>query len=385
MDSVMADSQNSKGKLPPPRLSHIPALDGVRGLAIAMVLATHSVSVFGDPYGAGAIGRAFYLAHTGVDLFFVLSGFLITCVLLDTREFRGYFVSFFCRRGLRIWPLYFCVVGLILLVLAPVIRSQVRDFGAWRSGWPWNLGLATNLYLARHGNWTCAITDVTWSVSIEEQFYIVWPFVVVLLGRRYLSGLATAMIVLAMCSRAWIATHNADPWFVSYLLPWTRMDSLAVGALLASAIGPPSEAQQSVSRTGRMTVGIVLSVLLIVGASLLQANWYVIFGFLGFSLGYGVLLATALYTGPGPVRVFVNWRSLRFLGRVSYCIYLVHLIVGYGLKFVLEPWISNQWAFYLIGSAGMVGGSIGLGVLSWYLFESRLLRLTRYVPRPGSS
>ncbi len=101
-----------------PRLTQVPSLDGLRGLAIALVLATHTTSVFGNPFG-GLPGHVLHFRHTGVDRFFVLSGFLITCILLDTRGCRGYLLSFYARRRLRIGPLYCLVFAGVIGVLAP--------------------------------------------------------------------------------------------------------------------------------------------------------------------------------------------------------------------------------------------------------------------------
>src|SRR5690606_18699427 len=129
----------------------------------------------------------------------------ITCILMETRGRAGFLLSFFARRGLRIYPLYFVVLFVICAVLAPlVLRTRVDNYEVWRDGWLWNWLFLTNFYIASQGHWVSNITDVTWSVCIEEQFYFVWPFVVMWLSRRPLLWFTGAMVVGAVVVRWWV-------------------------------------------------------------------------------------------------------------------------------------------------------------------------------------
>jgi peptidoglycan/LPS O-acetylase OafA/YrhL len=197
----------------PPSPSHsrrILQLDGLRAIAVLAVFAQHALKA---------------PLWMGVDLFFVLSGFLITGILLD-RKARGqsYFGYFYARRARRILPPY---------LLLMVVSSLLFGFG-WAKHWEWYAFFATNIgdALGQSGHDSL---NVLWSLAVEEQFYIVWPFVILLLPERALAWVAAALIVAVPVLRA-VATPWFDSfWPIYYLTPF-RMDLLAAGALLAVAV-----------------------------------------------------------------------------------------------------------------------------------------------------
>jgi len=173
---------------------HDPPLDGIRGLAALLVACYH----FGRPEVAGpgsqAIGFFTQFGWAGVDLFFVLSGFLIGGILLDTRDRPRFLRTFFKRRALRIFPLYFVFLAAYVLVIVPQLPGPPTDIVS-RQGWLWTY--LANFDIARHG-WYSGVgssANALWSLAIEEQFYLVAPFAVLLLARRGVTTLAIACAI----------------------------------------------------------------------------------------------------------------------------------------------------------------------------------------------
>src|SRR5688572_4277989 len=171
----------------------------------------------------------------GVDLFFVLSGFLITGILLDTRGSDRYFTTFYARRTLRIFPLYYLVLflGLVVLPNFPEAHQALTGVGDNPPPqWPYWLYL-TNFSIADRG-WAHGWLDVAWSLAIEEHFYLVWPLVIWLCPPRVMAALCAVIILAEPAARIFARATNVDPLPI-YVLTWFRVDGLAIGALLALA------------------------------------------------------------------------------------------------------------------------------------------------------
>ncbi|MCI0889550.1 MAG: acyltransferase [Chloroflexi bacterium] len=375
----------------------VPALDGLRGIAIALVMVYHFDFIYDFTYGreSGWVidGVVTWLAGAGwagVDLFFVLSGFLITGILLDSKgPVRRYFGSFYARRSLRIFPAYYAFLLLLLLLLPlfdePGARDSVRDHFGWYALYLTNIydaiepGLRADFFFAGH----------IWSLAVEEQFYLLWPAFVFAFSRRTLMRLCAAGIVIAFGLRLWFMIADL-PAGLGYTLMPARMDALAAGALVALALR--SKTDLALLRRWAPAVAIVCGGAVVAyalvdrGLSPLD-DWVRTGGFTLLALSFASLLALTLQLRQSSVVAGVlSQPALRWLGRVSYATYLVHLPIAVILarKVDFGDAIPAMAGSTLVGEAvyGAAAAAITLSVawLSWQVWESQFLKLKRRFP-----
>lgn len=373
----------------------IPALDGVRGLAILLVILFHHTLMQPETTLDRVYVNVARLGWSGVDLFFVLSGFLITGLLLDSKGAPHYFRNFYARRTLRIFPLYYAFLCFTLYV-APwlwpgtPLDQMARDAMADTSeAWYWLY--ASNLLFARDANFGHPNLAVTWSLAIEEQFYIVWPAIVALFGRRPLAWTCGALIVAAAGLRLWLALSGAH-WIVPYVLPVCRMDALAAGALVAiAARSTPAAVVRSGARWVGAAAAALFAAIWLYEDPLDNGDWgeplMQTLGYTSLAAGYAALVALAAASPPeSRVIRFLSLGALRTLGRYSYALYLFHVPVR---RFVRDEYfpvaafptlfespLPGQLLFYVVATAP----AFALAWVSWHLFERRMLALNRFFP-----
>ncbi|WDZ81670.1 acyltransferase (plasmid) [Ensifer adhaerens] len=340
-------------------------LDGLRAAAVSMVLYAHLFAADDS-----------HLGHLGVRLFFVLSGFLITRLLLDARSAAQFepamaLKSFYARRAVRIFPPYFGMLSVLWLV----------NLEGARDGWVWHALYISNFWYALRDAWTPWVLCHTWSLSIEEQFYIAWPLLVVLTPRPLLGRVCVGVIASSLAYRFyWPLT--GEPSLARDLLPPASMDALAAGALLA--------VHRSTFMSWPRWMMVSWLPLSILSSALLWArststgpvlDWLVWIGLEAFPLIPVAMLVGCASTGfGGRVGRLLELKPLTALGCVSYGVYLYHPVV-LALVVKAQAWIPIDIAeqglrrLLVAGSATLI-----VAAVSWFAFEKPLNALKRHFP-----
>ena len=204
--------------------TRLPALDGVRGVAILLVILHNQTG----RYPSLHLQQIFANGWMGVDLFFVLSGFLITGILVDSRQSEDYFKNFYARRCLRIWPLYYSLLFFMFVIVPVLLPSEAHTVFDRSSPW-WAYPLFLQNFLIPNPSGATGPLGVTWSLAIEEQYYLVWPWVVRYCSRSQVRSIALTVICLSPALRFYLSFQHVD----TYSNVFCRLDGLMMGALLA--------------------------------------------------------------------------------------------------------------------------------------------------------
>lgn len=376
-------------------------LDGIRGIAIAMVMLFHFFGIYRLHFHFMAdleslstfesvVLKAAGAGWVGVDLFFVLSGFLITGILYDAKgPGRQYFRTFYARRALRILPVYYGFL-ILLMVLLPVLGESAaqRSLGgglAWYGSFLSNIrdvfdpGLRGDFLFVGH----------IWSLAVEEQFYLVWPVFVFLFSRRTLLWICGMGAVCALALRVSFEMTDVPPGLGFTLTP-ARMDALAVGAFIALSARSAGDFS-SLLRWAPLAAalnGFAVVLLGVVRGGFTPFDpWVRTVGLSGVAILFGAFVVLAIGQSPQSRAhgVLAN-PALRWLGRYSYAAYLFHAPIA-NLLGRRADFIGNTPTLFGTSLPGeavfvVIAGSISLAVawLSWRVWESQFLKLKRYFP-----
>jgi peptidoglycan/LPS O-acetylase OafA/YrhL len=384
--------------------ARVPALDGVRGLAALTILIYHFTPITSDDPLTARLIRPAALGWVGVDLFFVLSGFLITGILLDAKGRPHYFRNFYARRSLRIFPLYYGTLAALFVVfplvvwaagLGPMLQSrlgeyyeeyryvQSRQAALWLyvSNVPGCVDPVRWLYFMGH----------FWSLSVEEHFYLIWPAVVLVLNRRRLLAACVGCIALSLALR--FAVEPTAYRFFCYVFTPMRLDGLAVGGLIALL----ARDDVGIARLTRPALLAGAAALGVLAAGFASDGTLHSTGRFAMSVSYtllavlfGAFLVLVVAAPGGSVigRV-MGGGFLRFFGKYSYAIYVFNrfLVLPCKRLFPAER-LGTLLGSPLLGVvAHIVLGTlvtVAFAFLSWHLFEKHFLKLKVYFESPGS-
>lgn len=352
---------------------HYPALDGLRGVAILLVLLYHNFRFV----------EHFFFGWLGVDLFFVLSGFLITTILIDTVNKPNYFKNFYMRRVLRIFPLYYSVLIIFLIILPSLHIYQERLAYFVKNQW-WFWLYAENWLMSFNfppGN--SNFLNHFWSLAVEEQFYLVWPPIVFLIRKpKALFWVMMALLLVAIGSRYYIWSQQIADLNYTTLYTFTRIDGICVGALVALLRKIDSGFLK------RNLSYIVLSVAALNFAFYFLNQPYgvlpylAIAGYTTFAFLFGVLVNEIVTSDKGLFNSVLTIKPLMYIGKISYGFYVFHWPVYAIISDLLGNKIIEGMGdgFLAQLTIALIATTIAfvISVLSFHFFESKFLRLKKY-------
>jgi peptidoglycan/LPS O-acetylase OafA/YrhL len=339
----------------------LPQMDGLRALSVISVAwghwraAWHPTSII--PYG-----------ELGVDTFFVISGFLITGILLDNRleaQRLSTLKQFYVRRFLRIFPVFYATLAVALLLQADGMSQS----------WAWHAGYLSNFYFYFHG-WLGQISHF-WSLAVEEQFYLFWPLLMVFLPRRFLVPAIAGCIIGAPLFES--AMNHLNPQHSASVLMPSCMDALGVGALLAYGARRQYPMQRLI--LALLVFGITVW-LLCLPYSALQP-----FGRMGEDCVLGWLVYSAAQGFRGPFGWLLEWAPVNYLGKISYGLYIIHnFAVSICISLITmlgDPeWLRAHYHLPWFRIPMFIVVTVGLASLSWHLLEKPINHLKRHFPYP---
>jgi peptidoglycan/LPS O-acetylase OafA/YrhL len=376
--------------------AHLPALDGLRGVAILLVLFFHMTVMV--PVAAPDHWVRSVMGHgwVGVDLFFVLSGFLITGILLDTKGEAHYFRNFYARRALRIFPMYYAVIAFYLLVLPAIAPGLSARLGHVEgSGWYYWFYLSNHAIAhstVEGGDMRFGPLNPTWSLAVEEQFYLVWPLVVLLFSRRALAArVLPGVIVAVIALRVTLVARHVSWGYLATLTP-CRLDSLATGAWVA-CLARSARGREALLRWAAPAVLLAAGGLAVIAVQnplgFRHSELRYSFGFTCVAMlsAAALICAISLPAGHPFVRA-LSRPGLMAFGKYSYALYLLHTPV----QAMIGSYVYGPSRFLRWGASPLPGQLLFYGIClatffvtawtSWHLYEKHFLKLKRLFPMP---
>lgn len=352
--------------------AYYPALDGLRGVASLLVVIYHNF---------GFINKYFFFGWLGLDIFFVLSGFLITDNLLSTLGKPHFLRNFYVRRVLRLFPVYYAGLIIFLIILPSLQNLPVKlDYFVQNQVWLWTY---TQNWLYIFNPPTQSFLNHLWSLAVEEQFYMLWPFVVLALRKpSYLMIFISLILLLTIGFRIWIWIYRVEGLAYYNLYTFTRIDGICIGCMIALL-------QKINFRFLEKNTALIVFVF--AGFNFLfyfinqqyenSFPYLAMIGYTTFAMIFGLLVNDIVNKSTRFFTVIFDVPILKFFGRVSYGCYIIH----WPLYLLTMPWLL-KWAERIIpdnysrflASFIITAASYFLGYLSYRFFEMRFLRLKKH-------
>jgi peptidoglycan/LPS O-acetylase OafA/YrhL len=375
--------------------SRIPELDGLRGIAIILVILLHycyqttmgikqPATLIDHLYAWFRMGAA--LGWTGVDLFFVLSGFLIGGILLDVKDSPSYYKTFYIRRFYRIVPIYYLwLLGYILLLLAvrDLFSTYIPDpfIPSLKGGVLWLFAFVQNVSFDRYMSLGWVWLVPTWSLAVEEQFYLVAPLLIRRLSRQALALVLGATVLMAPLLRLWVRSHfpiMGANWDLAYILMPCRADTLAIGVLAALFWRTPSLRAWLSNRAWllyALTAAFFTGMVVLGRSPDLSSFSMQSVGYTWIALFYGLVLILVLEKPQGLLAWLMRAKWLGEIGRLSYCIYLIHFATWwvFHLAVYLVEGRPPEWHYTAASFAALIA-VYAVARMSWRDIEYPLLR-----------
>ncbi|WP_179415834.1 acyltransferase family protein [Mucilaginibacter sp. E4BP6] len=366
---------------------HIIALDGLRGMAVLFVMIYHFnfIDKISHTVPDNIFNYIISAGWIGVDLFFVLSGFLITGILISNKGKSNYFISFYYRRTLRIFPLYYLYLILLFVFFYPFIVSrvdavEVQKIHFTQSIQVWFWTYLSNIKQGIDGTFSTAGSSHLWSLAIEEQFYLIWPFIVFITSVKQLKNISIIVIILSLLLRIYLYFIGWSAQSI-YIFTFTRIDSLAFGSLIATLIR--SGYVIPYKKFTYVFYGLLICLLIIFcffDTDYHRSPIIYLFSFtlLGATFGVLVLLLQSSDSFKFPLKSIFLKRGLVFLGKYSYALYIFHPFVRFALAKVMgrpKLFYNSEilWQLFFFALCFLL--SIIIAQLSWHLYEKHFLKL----------
>lgn len=348
-----------------------PALEGLRGLAILLVVLYHNFNFF--PY--------FNYGWLGVDLFFVLSGFLITDILFNTINTQNYFKNFYARRTLRIFPLYYLSLLLFLIIL-PALPGFPLDMSYYQKNQWWFWTYLQNWTLIFRYNPSSNALNHFWSLAVEEQYYLLWPFVIAWIKRpKRLLLFCLVALVAVIAARLYISGHKEFFPRQDWLFLFTRIDGLLIGSSLAIIYNVNPNIIRKYSTALILALAAFNFIIYFIHKDPDFPVWGVA-GYTTFAAIFALLVYEAVKTDDKIVQFVFTSAPLRFLGKYSYGFYIFHWPIFLLSKPCADRLTANwlqagtiSFQFASATLATLVGLFVSL--LSYHLFEKHFLKLKK--------
>ncbi|MEO5563223.1 MAG: acyltransferase, partial [Chitinophagaceae bacterium] len=359
--------------------SYYPSLDGLRGIAILLVIFHHNFDFIpGSQFG-----------YVGVDLFFVLSGFLITDILLKTRDTKNFIQKFYIRRVLRIFPLYYLILFAFFLFVPFISQLQYQyNYYHDNQSMTW-FHMINWLYIFNQRPSDSMIFGHFWSLSVEEQFYILWPFLILLC--RNLRKLTVAIYIILgigimLRFASWLQWGgNYTGFSFQYM---THYDGLCIGSLIAiwKFDNSPALIKKFIRFLFAVT-GISFLVFILAKTFFTGLPHFMLFGYTNVAIIFGLIVISATSMNFNYAKRLLENNALRYFGKISYGLYIFHwpIFLVFRSSFqhsTLFEGVNVTLVQFIIAIASLIV-AILISVLSYNLFERRILALKDMLTEDG--